>query len=285
MVLSNSIKKRFVKDTGLPINVVQEPVFTYALELLDSDFNSKQKFENFKKMIEKLGSEENFFQLSSKVTNNVIDYVKNQDGFKKLEKEKLSVSNNNVKKETLYQEKNNGKTFVSIDLIKANFNAIKHYEESILPDTYEELVRMFTEYDFFVESKYIRQVIFGNLLPKKIQVIQKQIIADLAETLSYYNISTSSSDELIIETDDIDRVKELVNSKYDFLRIEKFKLNNFFKDYYVKEFESGNIEFKQCPIVFFLQIYKIFHNMEIVELDRKFYFEKMLATFDKSLLE
>ena len=44
---STTLKKRFCKDTNIPINLFQEPYFSERLKLYDNVFNSLKKWETF----------------------------------------------------------------------------------------------------------------------------------------------------------------------------------------------------------------------------------------------
>lgn len=55
-------------------------------------------------------------------------------------------------------------------------------------------------------------------------------------------------------------------------------------DAYVKSnLITGEIKYKKISTTFFPQIYKLIKGMEIEELDRVFFFENQLATFNKPL--
>lgn len=62
---------------------------------------------------------------------------------------------------------------------KANFTALRHYNKDIVggKDTYEDFLGMFTDENYFKESKYIRQVIFGNVNPKR-QITYEKFLMD-----------------------------------------------------------------------------------------------------------
>lgn len=62
-----------------------------------------------------------------------------------------------------------GAFFFSLDLKKVNYHVLKFYYPNLVLNThtYEDFIGQFTEFDYIRKSKYIRQVIFGNLNPKK----------------------------------------------------------------------------------------------------------------------
>jgi ribosomal protein S17E len=70
-------------------------------------------------------------------------------------------------------------------------------------ETYKDLVSKFTDVVPFIESKKIRQVIFGYLNPKRQQTIQKFMMNELFETLEKSGFEkkrflAACSDEIIL---------------------------------------------------------------------------------------
>jgi len=43
----NTLRKRFIKDYNLPIQVVQNPYFSYYINLINQDCNTVEKYKNF----------------------------------------------------------------------------------------------------------------------------------------------------------------------------------------------------------------------------------------------
>jgi len=292
--ITNSMKRRFLKDFGLPLQIVQEPHFSYGLRTIDKEYNSLAKYELFLKTIEILG-DQNILDYVAELVQTIISDIKSKDAFKTFKAdnlEKYNLANSKNKKGNLYIEDNIDVDFVSIDLIKANFNALREYDENILPQDYEEFISKYTELEYFKQSKYLRQMIFGNLEPKKQQKIQRFIISDIANKLNGMNIFTSSTDELVVRNSeelvvrksDLEEVLQRLAGTYNFLRIESFTLKNILNDYYVREYED-KVEFKQCSSIVFLQILKYYRGEPILEEDRKFYYERQIATFDQSIIE
>ena len=210
---------------------------------------------------------------------------------------------NNIKTKELYNKDNHNKYFISIDIKEANFTSFNYVNEDILKaNTYKEFMSNYTDYDYIINSKYIRQVIFGNLNPKKQQKIQKEMIAKIynfiKNDLNYeggvFDIFSYTSDEIVFEVDrtSFNKLLNITNVLgtlpfYDSINIQLFKLNNFYKEYYVREYidDKGiyKREFKKCPSTIFPQLYKKYYNIEIDEIDRKFYYENQICTFDKSI--
>jgi len=301
MELSNNIKKRFIKDYSLPISVLSEPLFSYYIEELDELYGTKEKLVNLVTLIEDLGNEDLFFKESSRVVDNVIEAISRKNIYKELQEDRLDNCSviKDVNHKDIYNLKNVGEHFVSIDLVKANFNSMKSYSnELVLNSTsYEDLLSKFTDHDYYKNSKQIRQVIFGNLLPKKQQRLQKDIIYSIYNELIELGIDkdkfiNASTDEIIIHTISKEEAKLIANKIFELketgklqnTRIELFKLNNIGdRKYFVKEHYNGNVEFKGIPAYHFMQSYKEYLGKELNGNDLRFNYEGQVAIFEKPL--
>jgi len=306
MAFSNSLKKRFVSDFCLPFQVVQEPVFTYALETLDAHFGTRTKFEMLRFFVENQGGEEGFFEQSNRVKGKIIDAISNKEAYLKLQNDRLDGCNtvNNVSQQNIYNMGNVGKTFISIDLRHANFNVFRVFDPDLVLgfDTYVDLVGSVTDFDYFKQSKYLRQVIFGNLLPKKQQRLQQKLMDDVITDLhrsagiTMKSFVSASSDEVVFEVNAAEaetltlKVKAVLDQLrtsplYDNLRIESFRMKSIGdKSYFIKENTStGEVTFKGVPSLIFMQVYKHYYGLPLHPNDLVFYHEGFLAEFKETV--
>jgi hypothetical protein len=305
---SNSLKTRFVKDYKLPFQVVQEPMFSYYLEELDSHFDTKKKLEYLTQAVMSLGGEEQFFAESNRVKDSIISAVQAKEVYQKLQNDRLDEYNVNtgVKQQDIYNMSNVGRTFISLDLKKANFNVFKMYAPELVLgfDTYEEMVGSVTDFEYFKQSKYLRQVIFGNMLPKKQQKLQKWVMEKLIRVLhedvgiQMEDFVSASSDEVVfaVGAEGVDKFVDMVERKLyandeteaisDWVKVEAFTLKSVGdKKFFIKEGTNGKVEFKGIQSYFFMQVYKKYNEQEITDMDKKFYHDGFLATFDKTVFE
>ena len=309
MQLSNKIKTRFSKDFKMPFQVVQEPIFSYYIDTLDAHFDTKNKLEMLYEVIETLGGEEEFFKESNRVKDTLIQDIQKSSAYERLNNDKLDDYNtvNQIKQQDIYHLGNADKTFISIDLKHANFNVFKMYDNEfpLGYDDYESLIGYVSNFEYFKKSKYLRQVIFGNMLPKKQQRLQKWTIDQVISVLHHdigiplNSFVSASADEVVflIENDKALSMVDLVNKKLgsnrltekmsDWCRVEAFILRSIENNkFFVKEkLDDSNIEFKGIPSYFFMQAYKKYTNQEILETDKVFYFDGMLATFNKCVFD
>jgi len=309
MQLSNTIKQRFVKDWKLPFHVVQEPMFSYMINEVDTHFKSKDKLKLLEDVVDALGSEEAFFSESNRVKNDIIQNIQSTPVYKQLQDDKLTkydIEPNGIKQKDIYTMENVNRTFISLDLVKANFNVMKMYDSSLTLgyQTYDELVSSVTDFDYFKKSKYLRQVIFGNMLPKKQQKLQKWVMRQLVEMLNkdigidMNDFVSASADEVLFAIDpkDADKFVGMIERKLksndntsDFaawVRVEAFTLKSIGnKKFFVKEFLDSTIEFKGIPSFLFMQVYKRFVNKEVIKMDKMFFHEGYLASFEQGVFD
>lgn len=97
-----------------------------------------------------------------------------------------------------------GNMFISIDIKSANFSTMKTFdEENELGESWEDLCLDLMIHPLLIKSKSFRQVVFGNLNPKrngKIQLSKMNILAEELETKGF-DIAYISNDEVIVSTD------------------------------------------------------------------------------------
>lgn len=307
-MLSNSIKSRFCKDFKMPFQVVQEPMFGYYMHELNEKFETNNKLAMLQYVIDTLGGEDEFFKESNRVKDSIITSIQSQPEYLKLQEDRLDNYNtiNQIKQQDIYNMGNVNKTFISVDLKHANFNVFKMYDTALTLgfDNYDDLVSSVTSFEYFKKSKYLRQVIFGNMLPKKQQRLQKWVMDQVITVLhkdvgiELKDFMSASADEVVfvVEPNDVNSIIDLVNRKLSassltssvssWCRVESFTLKSIGdKKYFVKENIDGTAEFKGIPSYFFMQVYKKYMKQEITEMDKMFYFDGMMATFNKSLFD
>ena len=78
MEINSKLKKRFVKDFSLPIPIVEEPYFTYFVDLYDDLLDTHKKLDMMRDYASKFDTAdalishyENFKTMSSKILNQV----------------------------------------------------------------------------------------------------------------------------------------------------------------------------------------------------------------------
>lgn len=295
--ISEVANKRFSKDTKIPIQIFEENLFSYYLDLFNNHYDSKNKYSQFLSLVEKLNGEENFFNESRKIIDSIVSHIQKKESYVSFNNGDMNIYKNNLQNnEKLYQQKNIGKKFISIDLKKANFQAFQFVDSSIVDNcnSYQEFFNQFSNEEYFLNSKQIRQVIFGNLNPKRQQTVQKYLMSLIREYLidngvSEDFITSSTSDEIVIQFSDSFNIYEIMNNRNilenNEFHIELFTLNKAhdIKPFYMKSFENGKYELKGVPSYYVPQVLKHVEGLPIQEEDLYFIYEGELSKFVKSI--
>ena len=298
--ITEKLKERFCKDFNLPIKIFAEPYFMNRLMLYDNYYHCVEKYYRFIHLVERLGGEQGYFEYYNKVKDSAITYLNENKDMLYFSKEedmsKYVVKNTGFPKHDIYRCDNDGKYFVSFDMKRGNFTALHHYNPNIVggKNTYEEFLGMFTDEPHLLESKYVRQVIFGNVNPRR-RVTYEQYLMDkvLNDVLTYcdkVDVVYFSTDEIVVRVDKdnlkniIPKVKETVSNSCNNninIRSEIFKLHKIegLSGGFVKEIIDGEgdlvvkcVNSLDLPFVF-RKIYNLSDN----ENDLVFMYEGKLA--------
>lgn len=289
------IRKKFVKDYKLPIPVLSSPYFEYFLDLYEEEMSSKTDYEKFIALVDSYGYE-TFMEVSDNLIQSAIAHVKAKESYQSFIKEDFKKYSERYRtpdaKTNLYSSVNVGRSWISVDFKQANFHALKQYDMSIVDDanTYEEWLCQFPNGENFTHLKTIRQVIFGNLNPKRQQSIEayylqlflKQVVSNVGEDIE---VVIASNDEVLFAYDENLSI-ELDTIIQEFQRNTKFKLVKGifelerFKDAgFIKNYTDGNSELVGVNKHIFAQVYKDYKGLPKHDWDKLFVHEGMLSTF------
>lgn len=296
---SIALKKRFCKDCNLSIAVFDNPYFYEHLQTLDILEDCIDKFDVFCNELQQFANEQEYFEYYNNVKDSMIAFIKAvpeyEDFINADHKCQPCASKRN-----LYVEQNDGRSFVSIDMKKANFSAMRHYSKNIFDncETWEQFVSKFTYSQHIVNSKYIRQVILGACNPKS-QIRYEHYLMNIMcnhimACLPNVSIFSLGEDEIIIEVPSsgtgfsMRELKKVVNSCRDgigiLVRVESFELSKI-DDGWVKSYndDSGKVDFKCIDAEIYHQVVKHYFGKPITDNDLVFYHNGRLAKFLKEV--
>lgn len=303
MEVSTKAKERFCKDGNIPIRIFQEPYFTDRLKLYDRFYGTLEKWDIFLSELQKYHCEQDYFEEYNRVKDAAILDIKNSEAYQKFNEEdmnKYSVIHRNLPNKDIFKTSNDGKCFISIDMRKANFSSLYHYDSDIFggANSWEEFIGRYTDNKHIINSKYIRQVILGNCNPKRHITYEKYLmdgaLTYLAEVfVSMDRVVFFSNDEIVIDVSDMDKSEQALikfrieNGMKDMaipLKTELFTLRKIIgTDGFYKEIfdNDGNteIEFKCLDNYTLPFALRKFLGEEITESDKVFYHEGLLAKF------
>lgn len=301
--LNNKIRQIFVKDYGLPIQIFdysfrEKLLFDYYLDLYDPYYQTRDKYQKLIQAIQTLGLQK-FDSFFNETQKHILDEIKQTKAFEEFKNHPLDYkkSLNKVRRDKIYNYHNTDCYVISIDLVKANFQAMKIFNPELVKNTdnYRQFFESFGDIpEYFIQSKKLRQVIFGSMAPKQQQKIQENILNIIVEqmldqNIELNNIRQCSTDEILVLCYSLeelnivlDKIQQLeANSSYD-LRIEPFRIFEIFKNkgYFAKTNLTGNlIDFKCVPSHHMPQVVKTWEGKPVEQLDLLFLFEKEIAQF------
>lgn len=303
---------RFVKDNDLPISLIEEKTFDYFLNLYDATHSSMKMWVYlWREIDERFGGDANkYLENFYNVRENIVQHLSNSDSNKKLNAADMSQFkiSCDIPSKNIFNCENIGKHFVSIDLKKANFQAVKFFDASVFMghDTYEDFIGEFTDLQSIKSSKHVRQVIFGQLNPSRHITIEKYLTDKIRQLLLNDSILSEGdkivslhNDELIIELAS-EPTEETENKWMSFsdtvasvlrllVKVSVFKLNayrlvskqtNNPRDAFFELVSSnGCKKYKMIPSTFSAITYKLLNKEELKEPDLLFFYEGVKCKF------
>lgn len=253
------LNKRFCDDRKLPLKVYSGKIFIDRLKL----FGEYDKYINYCHEIKRLfANTQDYFEYYNKVKDSAINYIKASEAFNMLNSDNMNdyACGYNFPQTSVYKANNIGKKFISIDMSKANFSALVHYARTKKADffdsfDYVKFMKQFTDIEHIIESKYIRQVIFGNCNPKRQVTYEKYLMGLVLDVLINGDIITEDivhsmcSDEIILRADNLstDKIKDILDEVHALNNVIPLK---------VEVYQLGKVEGSEAFIK------KVFNNIE-----------------------
>lgn len=307
--------KQFIKDFHLPIIITNNIYFEYFIDLYDKMYQTKNKLQILEDGIKEAETKGmTFTEYCYYIKDQLTKAIKSTEEYQQFLKLNLNNSmvvpqNINIYEPTI---DDNYKYYISVDIIKANYNSLRYINSKIVLNTtsWEQLIKMFTNAKYFTEAKYFRQIVFGELNSKRISAIQKNIICKLylaiKESKSNLKIlGRHSDDELIISTDkqsiglDYKTIKNIIDKLpeeiRDIFKIQAFRVHTLHPtSFVVKEIikdinidlddiDNYVIKFKNICKDIFAQVYKYYYKLPLNDMDLTISINDNLASFREPL--
>lgn len=297
--MTPDLNKRFCVDKKLPLKIYSGNIFIDRLKL----FGEYDSYIAYCKEIRRsFENTQDYFEYYNKVKDNAINYIKESEAFKVLNSDDMNkyACKYNYPQADVYRANNVGKRFISIDMSKANFSALVAYGRTIGTEffknfNYREFMEQFTDVEHIINSKYIRQVIFGNCNPKRQVTYEKYLMGTLLnklfnkEVINENSVKSLCSDEIILFADglDISKIKNIIDemSSEIPLKLEVFELGKiegseaYIKKIYNNIADMSEFTYKlkcvnpeEAPF-----IYRLVNNQDIEEEDSIFNYNGKLA--------
>lgn len=308
MTSKERINQRFAKDFNLPVNIFRDDMFEYYHGLYD--FWPEEEWQALNKEINEdyEGNMDAWLQHYAEVRDKIIRTMEETPEYKNfnaMDMAQYTVPGEyrNLPDRNIYAEDCEGKTFISFDLKKANFQALK-YAGVIKEDTYEDFIDKFDKSFYFKKSKYVRQVIFGKLNPRRTVNVEHFMMSKVIDACNTYfeklkelnaRIVAFKSDEIVYEVDSpidgltLRRYSEWIKDKLGFdVRAECIQIEflpivnhngNKVSAFVRRNVNTGESTLKSTSTTFYPQVYKMWKKLDLEERDRMFYMDDQLAVF------
>ena len=287
------IRGKFVDDFQLPITTLEDPYFDKQIHLLEDSFGAATKYLELMTIIRDYfnGNPQAFLEHRRSVKDKILSEILASEGYKAMLADKSPLEDYTplVGARELYTEEQDGGMFVSFDMVKANFQALRYVDPSIVRDceTWEEYVSKFTDIPYIAAAKQVRQEVLGKLNGKRLAAIERRIANEFAkefkDRLGIYGFSLFSikTDEIIFKFDGSEKQFESFKVLDQEFQGFKFRANKFrlhmrvFKRalsdkrivVYEKEdyLNARRRILKAVPAIYYPQVYKLLNGMKINE--------------------
>ena len=236
------LNERFLKDFDIKI----KPDIAYT-DYFDARLNQYElykpgtieKYEEFKKYIT------DTYENMDSYYNERNNFIKNVLTDQQMRQKKYGIEGNelkeyNIKKypfsrKDVYNDEGLNKTFISMDLKSASFQALRYFNKEIIrnTDSYKDYVSLFTDKLYF-DNKRIRSSIFGKTCNDKIAKIEKfiteKILLEVLKTEEESSIKSFNNDEVVFEVQNdssttVENVKKFAKNLDIIVDIEQFELS------------------------------------------------------------
>ena len=271
MCLSQKLRKHFCKNYNIPIKIFEDPYFTDRCILFNDYYGVQEKIKEYFEDVSKYDNEQEFFAYDNEIMQNIIDYLKSNEKmayFSQMENmNQFAVPDRykNIPAKDVWRDSCVNNVFLSVDLKKANFQALKHYSNEIFSgaETWEEFVGKFTDEKSKIHSKHLRQVIFGSVYPRRQCIYEKYLMCTILDRLGpiLQDVYCLNNDEAVFSIGGIYASKLGTLRSFVQDQIEKglhldchiniFTVQKLGKDMYQQSFIAGlsddgaNVKFKK----------------------------------------
>jgi len=227
--------KSFVKLFDLNVPVIEH--LDYYIEQM----SKTQKYKDIKHFLSLHEESEmeidDAYEFRKNKSEEIIEFIKNTNAYNELCYDKNLIDYPTTKS-IEYLE---GTKYLSIDLRSANWVALKNYDPihiNELGTDYIDFLGKFNLPKVFVHSKYLRQFIFGNVNPKRLIKVQRNLIQEMVRKYQDdFQVEGVRNDEVIFSFKEFSDIKDIYNGidhvKYKTKvftvnRVEDFRIDNLY---------------------------------------------------------
>ena len=301
--LTPGLRKALVKDYSLPVKVIDDGYLNMYVDDLLPHYDWEYAVKAMLEGVESMG-EFPFLKMAKDAPLAIAEEIKQTDAFKEFNERgghsspaRRPLEGQKVSRDP-YHPENDGQLLLSLDIRQANFSVLRWRFPELVnnQEDYDDFIRDYYDFDYIAGCKRIRQVLFGNLNPKRQRKLIRDVTYAALESLMEAGIcgpkqvASLSEDEIVLHPvgDSIEKTKAHLKylSESIFQGVE-FKSSVFTlhrlgnSSCYWKLHEGGRIELRKTPAHLFMQAFKTVTGQKILERDRTFVFEGELAVLLK----
>ena len=301
------LRGRFAEDFSIPVTAIIDPYFDKQIHLLEDSFGAATKYLELLEIIKKEfnGNPQAFLEHRRSVKDKILSEILASEGYKAMLADKSPLEDYTplVGARELYTEEQDGGMFISFDMVKANFQALRYVDPSIVRDceTWEEYVSKFTDIPYIAAAKQVRQEVLGKLNGKRLAAIERRIANDFAKVLverygDKFTLFSIKTDEIILKFNGKEKEFEKFEINNEEFQGFKFRANKFklhmrvfkraFSEKRIVVYEKEDYLnahrriLKAVPATYYPQVYKLLNGMKInTSEDLIFSFDHELAEF------
>ena len=262
-------------------------------------YGSLDKWNSLLSELEKYDSEEDFISTGNKITESMIESIKSSMGYQTFNSEDMNKfsKKSEYSSSDIYKDCNCGKKYISIDMSKANFSSLYAYDKNIFRGTssWEDFVGLFTDSKYIADSKYIRQIVFGNCNPKRVSTYEKYLMLNLVdeikdvEVVSDADIVSVTNDEVVIDItsyEDVETIFEILTVIVDAqdipFHISMFTLKKLYNVGFLRKFSDGSTDIKCISANFVPMVIRKLSGQAIRKEDMYFISDGVLCEYLES---
>ena len=194
--------KFFSLYASVPLPNCDPQFLDYYLKELDKYFNCLKIFSLFKDAL----SQMHFHELKSEATRvreKVIAYIKSSIEYFEFVGMKIEIPTSIMTKGKIYNQQYKNQWFVSIDVKSANYRVLRKFCPKLASTEWKEFICKFTKTEFLIESKYFREVIFGELAYGKIMKLPLIFVDDVRKMIERDSDLVGSMEKVFCSEDEI----------------------------------------------------------------------------------
>lgn len=285
--MREEFRNHFCKENNLPIKVFESPIFEDRLKLLDPLYKSLSKAQVFEVETVHFAGIDDYRDEYTRIKEEAAARIQSSEAYKRLITTDFNVYRVppvTYNKSKVYSEEHSGDYFLGFDLIQANFNAMKYFDNEIVGgfDTYEEFIGQFTDMSNIINSKYVRQVIFGMCCPNRQVTLERYLMHFIYSEIERLGLSgyvtQMSEDEIILnikEHAELETAIQNVALKHGFqVRAEKYRLYKCEgANAYFKVFSDGTVKQKCGSSIDVPFVMRAYLGQDVTDNDKVFMYE------------